>query len=95
MTAAGGIVCPVSPSAKGVTTLSRIRPDLVTVAAVNDLARTARAYAASSVRIARRGRLRPLGREERLVFVVGSLRSGTTFTGGAIGSSRDSSTSTR
>jgi hypothetical protein len=56
------------------------------VAAVNDLARTARAYAASSVRIARRGRLRPLGREERLVFVVGSLRSGTTFTGSAIGS---------
>jgi Sulfotransferase family len=63
-----------------------MRRDLVTVAAVNDLARTARAYAASSVRIARRGRLRPLGREDRLVFVVGSLRSGTTFTGSSIGS---------
>jgi hypothetical protein len=53
---------------------------------VSALARTARAYAASSVRIARRGGLRPLGREERLVFVVGSPRSGTTFTGRALGS---------
>jgi hypothetical protein len=56
------------------------------VAPVNDLARSARAYAASSVRIVRRGGLRPLGREERLVFVVGSPRSGTTFTGKALGS---------
>jgi hypothetical protein len=53
---------------------------------VSALARTARAYAASSVRIARRGGLRPLGRDERLVFVVGSPRSGTTFTGRALGS---------
>jgi hypothetical protein len=66
--------------------VSRIRPDLVTVAAVNDLARTARAYAASSLRVARRGGLRRLGREERLVFVVGCPRSGTTFTGRALGS---------
>jgi hypothetical protein len=47
---------------------------------------TVRAYAASSLRIARRGGLRPLGHEERLVFVVGSPRSGTTFTGAALGS---------
>ena len=38
----------------------------------------------SAVRIARRGRR--LGKEERLVFVVGSPRSGTTFTGNALGS---------
>src|SRR5262245_24833104 len=31
-------------------------------------------------------RARRLGSEERLVFVVGSPRSGTTFTGGALGS---------
>jgi hypothetical protein len=47
--------------------------------------RSARAYAASAVRIARRGDLSLLGREERLVFVVGSPRSGTTFLAGAIG----------
>jgi hypothetical protein len=46
-----------------------------------------RAYAAGSVRVARRAGLRGLrGREERLVFVVGCPRSGTTFTGSAIGS---------
>jgi hypothetical protein len=56
------------------------------VAAVSHLARTARAYAASSFRVARRGGLRPLGREERLVFVVGSPRSGTTFAARALGS---------
>jgi hypothetical protein len=66
--------------------MSQIRPDLVTVTSVSDLARTARAYAASSLRVARRGGLRPLGREERLVFVVGCPRSGTTFTGRALGS---------
>jgi len=46
-----------------------------------------RAYAAGSVRVARRSGLRGLlGREERLVFVVGCPRSGTTFTGSALGS---------
>ena len=46
-----------------------------------------RDYAAAVARVAPRAapRLR-LGREERLVFVVGSLRSGTTFLGGALGS---------
>jgi Sulfotransferase family len=40
-----------------------------------------------SVRVARRARLGGLrGHEERLVFVVGSPRSGTTFTGSALGS---------
>jgi hypothetical protein len=48
-----------------------------------------RAYAAGSARVARRAGLRGLrGREERLVFVVGCPRSGTTFTGAAIGSLR-------
>lgn len=41
-------------------------------------------YGRSAVRIARRARR--LGTEERLVFVVGSPRSGTTFTGRALGS---------
>jgi hypothetical protein len=46
-----------------------------------------RAYAAGSARVARRSRLRGfLGpHEERLVFVVGCPRSGTTFTGSALG----------
>jgi len=48
------------------------------------MAVSARLYGRSAVRIARRGRR--LGREERLVFVVGSPRSGTTFTGSALGS---------
>jgi hypothetical protein len=41
-------------------------------------------YGRSALRIARRRRR--LGSEERLVFVVGSPRSGTTFTGRALGS---------
>jgi Sulfotransferase family len=46
-----------------------------------------RNYAAGSARIARRAGLSGLrGREERLVFVVGCPRSGTTFTGAALGS---------
>jgi len=45
---------------------------------------TARLYASSALRIVRRGRR--LGSEGRLVFVVGSPRSGTTFTGSALGS---------
>jgi len=46
-----------------------------------------RAYAAGSARVARRAGLRGvLGQEERLVFVVGCPRSGTTFAGAAIGS---------
>ena len=46
-----------------------------------------RAYAAGSLRVVRRSRLRGfLGpHEERLVFVVGCPRSGTTFTGSALG----------
>jgi hypothetical protein len=45
-----------------------------------------RAYAAGSVRVARRARLSGLrGHEERLVFIVGCPRSGTTFTGSALG----------
>jgi hypothetical protein len=48
---------------------------------------TLRDYAAAGSRVARRAVRRPrLGREERLVFVVGCLRSGTTFLGGALGS---------
>ena len=41
-------------------------------------------YGRSALRVARRGRR--LGAEERLVFVVGSPRSGTSFTGRALGS---------
>jgi hypothetical protein len=41
-------------------------------------------FGRSAVRIARRGRRR--GREERLVFVVGSPRSGTTITASLLGS---------
>ena len=41
-------------------------------------------YARSALRVVRRRRR--LGNEERLVFVVGSPRSGTTFTGRALGS---------
>jgi hypothetical protein len=41
-------------------------------------------YGRSAVRVARRRR--GLGSEERVVFVVGSPRSGTTFTGRALGS---------
>lgn len=52
---------------------------------------TAAAYAVTGVRVARRGlragqRLPALGGEERLAFVVGSPRSGTSFTGAALGS---------
>jgi len=49
-----------------------------------DIARSTALYGRSAVRIARRRRR--LGSEERLVFVVGSPRSGTTFTGRALGS---------
>jgi len=41
-------------------------------------------YGRSAIRIARRGRRR--GREERLVFVVGSPRSGTSITASVLGS---------
>ena len=51
---------------------------------VRDLAANATLYGRSAIRIARRAR--GLGSEERLVFVVGSPRSGTTFTGSALGS---------
>ncbi len=48
-----------------------------------------RDYGAAGARVARRAVRRPrLGREERVVFVVGCLRSGTTFLGGALGSQR-------
>jgi hypothetical protein len=46
-----------------------------------------RDYAAAVARVAPRAARRArLGREERLVFVVGCPRSGTTFLGGALGS---------
>jgi hypothetical protein len=46
-----------------------------------------RAYAAASSRVARRSGVRgALGRDERLVFVAGCPRSGTSFTGAALGS---------
>jgi len=49
------------------------------------------AYGVTATRVARRGlregqRLPSLRAEERLAFVLGSPRSGTTFTGGALGS---------
>ena len=52
---------------------------------------TAAAYGITAARVARRGlrkgqRLPALRTEARLVFVVGSPRSGTTFTGAALGS---------
>ena len=52
---------------------------------------TAAAYAVTGVRVARRGlragqRLPALRGEERLAFVLGSPRSGTSFTGAALGS---------
>ena len=49
-----------------------------------EIAVEARLYATSALRIARRRRR--LGSEGRLVFVVGCPRSGTTFTGSALGS---------
>jgi hypothetical protein len=49
---------------------------------------TASTYGVTAVRVARRGGKvdRLVRSEERLAFVVGSPRSGTTFTGGALGS---------
>ena len=52
---------------------------------------TAAAYGVTAARVARRGlragqRLPAVGGEERLAFVVGSPRSGTSFTGAALGS---------
>ena len=51
------------------------------------IAASAALYGRSALRIARRRRR--LGSEERLVFVVGSPRSGTTFTGRSLGSLPD------
>ncbi|HEX6725558.1 MAG TPA: sulfotransferase [Gaiella sp.] len=51
---------------------------------LTDVARSTALYGRSAIRIARRRR--KLGSEERLVFVVGSPRSGTSFTGRALGS---------
>jgi hypothetical protein len=48
------------------------------------IARSTALYGRSAIRVARRRRR--LGSEERLVFVVGSPRSGTTFTGSVLGS---------
>jgi Sulfotransferase family len=50
---------------------------------VRNLARTVSLYGRSAARVFANGRRR--GSEERLVFVVGSPRSGTTFVAGAIG----------
>lgn len=46
----------------------------------------ASSYGITAVRVALRGRGRHRGAEERLAFVVGSPRSGTSFTGSALGS---------
>jgi hypothetical protein len=46
----------------------------------------ASAYGATAVRVALRGHGGRRGAEERLAFVVGSPRSGTSFTGSALGS---------
>jgi hypothetical protein len=54
------------------------------MASPRELALSARLYVRSAARVA--ARRRRLGSEERLVFVVGSPRSGTTFTGSALGS---------
>jgi hypothetical protein len=48
---------------------------------------TLRAYGVAGARVARRALREPrFGREERMVFVVGCPRSGTTFLAGALGS---------
>jgi hypothetical protein len=47
---------------------------------------TASSYGITAVRVALRSRGGSLGAEERLAFVVGSPRSGTSFTGRALGS---------
>ncbi|HEY7381878.1 MAG TPA: sulfotransferase [Gaiella sp.] len=52
--------------------------------ALRRLAGTPALYARTTARVLRRGRR--AAAEERLVFVVGSPRSGTTFMGGALGS---------
>ena len=49
-----------------------------------EIAVTSALYGRSALRVMRRRRR--LGHEERLVFVIGSPRSGTTFTGRALGS---------
>jgi sulfotransferase family protein len=54
------------------------------VRGVKEIGVSAALYGRSAVRVMRRARR--LGAEERLVFVVGSPRSGTTFTGSALGS---------
>ena len=61
--------------------------ELAPVHVVRQAAWTAQAYGATAVRVAMRGTKARLRRplEERLVFVVGSPRSGTSFTAGAIG----------
>jgi hypothetical protein len=51
------------------------------------LARTASLYGRSSLRLVARGRVGR--RDDRIVFVVGSPRSGTTFVAGAIGEQPD------
>jgi Sulfotransferase family len=54
------------------------------VSGPREIARSTALYGRSAVRVARRGR--KLGTEERVVLVVGSPRSGTSFTGRALGS---------
>jgi hypothetical protein len=53
------------------------------VAGLRDLVSSASLYGRSSLRLLQRTRAR--GAEERLVFVVGCPRSGTTFVGGSLG----------
>jgi hypothetical protein len=64
--------------------------DVEFVHALRQAAWTASAYGTTAVRVAVRGRSkrREGGAEERLVFVVGSPRSGTSFTAGAVGALR-------
>ena len=60
---------------------------LALVHAVRQASWAASTYGTTAVRVALRGhRLSLGGHEERIVFVVGSPRSGTTFVGGALGS---------
>ena len=60
---------------------------LALVHAVRQASWAASTYGTTAVRVALRGhRLSLGGHEERIVFVVGSPRSGTTFVGGSLGS---------
>jgi hypothetical protein len=67
-----------------------VHEELALVHVVRQAAWSASTYGATAVRVALRGNrgrpAAPIRNEERLVFVVGSPRSGTTFVGQALGS---------